>query len=174
MAKSASISARIDPDLKAQAEQIFSELELTASQAIALFYKQVILKQGIPFEVSLHQNENKNASEHRHTSTNGQTNSLDQSIVEPRPESSIAKGREHAAILKEREAYEAMHPELCKRYPDQYVAIYQGEVVDHDEDEIALLKRRRKNFRGKSVLVTQVEETPERKTLYIRSRKLIR
>ena len=39
--KSANISARIDPDIKNNAEQVFKELGLTTSQAITLFYKQV-------------------------------------------------------------------------------------------------------------------------------------
>ena len=51
MAKSAYLNARIDPDLKAQAEDVFSKIGLSSSQAITLFYKQVALHQGIPFEV---------------------------------------------------------------------------------------------------------------------------
>ena len=51
MAKTSVISARIDPELKHNAEQIFRELGLTATQAITLFYKQVELQQGIPFAV---------------------------------------------------------------------------------------------------------------------------
>lgn len=53
MLKSAVISARIDPDLKESAERIFQELGLTTTQAITLFYKQVDLQGGLPFEVKL-------------------------------------------------------------------------------------------------------------------------
>lgn len=53
MSKSAVISARIDPDLKESAERIFQELGLTTTQAITLFYKQVDLQGGLPFEVRL-------------------------------------------------------------------------------------------------------------------------
>lgn len=53
MAKTATITARIDPNLKEHAESVFKELGLTTSQAIALFYKQVELQQGLPFEVRL-------------------------------------------------------------------------------------------------------------------------
>jgi len=53
MSKTAVISARIDPNLKQDAEHIFSELGLTTSQAITLFYKQVGLTRGLPFEVKL-------------------------------------------------------------------------------------------------------------------------
>jgi DNA-damage-inducible protein J len=53
MAKTTTISARIDPDTKKQAEQVFRELGLTSSQAITLFYKQVELQQGLPFIVKI-------------------------------------------------------------------------------------------------------------------------
>ena len=53
MSKSASISARIDPKIKQQAEQIFQQLGLTASQAITLFYRQVEMRKGLPFPVEI-------------------------------------------------------------------------------------------------------------------------
>ena len=53
MAKTAVISARIDPELKQKAEQIFRELGLTASQAIVLFYRQVDLQRGLPFSIRI-------------------------------------------------------------------------------------------------------------------------
>jgi DNA-damage-inducible protein J len=53
MAKTSTISARIDPDVKKRAEQIFRELGLTSSQAITLFFKQVELQQGLPFLVKI-------------------------------------------------------------------------------------------------------------------------
>jgi len=51
MPKTATISARIDPELKREAERVFKELGLTATQAITLFYKQVELERGLPFAV---------------------------------------------------------------------------------------------------------------------------
>ena len=42
MSKAAVISTRIDPDLKNHAEQVFEELGVTASQAISMFYRQVV------------------------------------------------------------------------------------------------------------------------------------
>ena len=47
--KSSSISARIDPALKRNAEHIFRQLGLTSSQAITLFYRQVEMQRGLPF-----------------------------------------------------------------------------------------------------------------------------
>lgn len=53
MAKSANLYARIEPDLKEQAETILSALGISASNAITMFYKQVVLQKGLPFEVRL-------------------------------------------------------------------------------------------------------------------------
>jgi len=53
MTKSSVITARIDPELKQDTEQILRELGLTPSQAITLFYRQVTLHEGSPFAVNL-------------------------------------------------------------------------------------------------------------------------
>ena len=55
MAKSANLYARIEPEVKEQAELILSELGIPASNAINMFYKQIILQRGLPFEVKLPQ-----------------------------------------------------------------------------------------------------------------------
>ena len=53
MAKSANLYVRIEPDLKEQAESILTALGIPASNAITMFYKQIILQQGMPFAVKL-------------------------------------------------------------------------------------------------------------------------
>lgn len=53
MAKSANLYARIEPDVKEQAETILAALGIPASNAITMFYKQIILNNGLPFEVKL-------------------------------------------------------------------------------------------------------------------------
>lgn len=53
MAKSANLYARIEPDLKEQAETILNALGIPASNAITMFYKQIILHNGLPFEVKI-------------------------------------------------------------------------------------------------------------------------
>jgi len=50
MNKSATIRARIDPVLKKETEDIFEKLGLSTTQAITLFYQQVRLHKGLPFE----------------------------------------------------------------------------------------------------------------------------
>ncbi len=53
MPKSANLYARIEPDVKEQAESILASLGIPASSAITMFYKQIILQRGIPFPVKL-------------------------------------------------------------------------------------------------------------------------
>ncbi len=53
MRKSSTIRARVEPDLKNKAENIFRKLGLTTTQALTLFYKQVELRNGLPFDVAI-------------------------------------------------------------------------------------------------------------------------
>jgi len=43
----------VEPDLKDHAESIFRRLGLNATQAITMFYKQVELRDGLPFNVAI-------------------------------------------------------------------------------------------------------------------------
>ena len=49
MAKTGMIRVRVEPELKFQAEEVFSELGLSPTEAITLFYTQVSLHRGLPF-----------------------------------------------------------------------------------------------------------------------------
>ena len=49
MAKTEMIRVRVEPKIKSQAEEIFSELGLSPTEAITLFYTQVTLHRGLPF-----------------------------------------------------------------------------------------------------------------------------
>ena len=53
MAKTETIRARVEPELKCRAEEVFSELGLSPTEAITLFYTQVTLHRGLPFEVRI-------------------------------------------------------------------------------------------------------------------------
>ena len=53
MAKTANLYARIEPELKEEAESILTALGIPASNAINMFYKQVVLHRGLPFDVKL-------------------------------------------------------------------------------------------------------------------------
>ena len=51
MSKTAMVRARLEPHLKDHAEKIFHRLGLNATQAITMFYRQVELREGLPFDV---------------------------------------------------------------------------------------------------------------------------
>ncbi len=51
MSKTEEVRARIDPATKAAAEGVFAKLGLSPSEAVRLFYRQVELHQGFPFDL---------------------------------------------------------------------------------------------------------------------------
>ena len=53
MHKSATVNARIDPKLKSRAESILSKVGLSSAEAVRLFYTQICLERGLPFEVKI-------------------------------------------------------------------------------------------------------------------------
>lgn len=78
-----------------------------------------------------------------------------------------------ATMQREIAAYVEMHPTLVENYLGQYVAVYQGRLVDHDPDAVALHHRITAAYPGEVVLRRQVqrEATP---VLRMRSPKLER
>ena len=53
MSKTATVRARLEPKLKDRAEEVFHKLGLNPTQAITIFYRQVELRGGLPFEVAV-------------------------------------------------------------------------------------------------------------------------
>ena len=53
MQRTSSVFARIEPEIKEQAEQVLSQLGIPMSNAIGLFLRQVIMQRGIPFDMKL-------------------------------------------------------------------------------------------------------------------------
>ena len=53
MANTATVYARIDPQLKSDAEKVLSELGVTPSSVVQMLYSQIKLTRGIPFEIKL-------------------------------------------------------------------------------------------------------------------------
>jgi DNA-damage-inducible protein J len=51
--KNAVINARIESELKVDVESILKNLGLSATQAINMFYQQIKMHNGIPFEVKI-------------------------------------------------------------------------------------------------------------------------
>jgi len=56
MSKTKSIFARVDPETKEQAEKVLNKLGIPMSNAVNIFLRQVVLQNGLPFEVKLTQN----------------------------------------------------------------------------------------------------------------------
>ena len=53
MNKSTNLYVRIESDLKDRAEMILSQLGIPMSNAVSMFLKQVVLRRGMPFDVTL-------------------------------------------------------------------------------------------------------------------------
>ncbi len=53
MANTSPVYARIDTELKENAEGILARLGVTPTSMIQMLYSQIVLRQGIPFEVKL-------------------------------------------------------------------------------------------------------------------------
>jgi len=55
LARTSNIFARVEPEVKEQAELVLEQLGIPMSNAIGLFLRQVVLQRGIPFELKLPQ-----------------------------------------------------------------------------------------------------------------------
>lgn len=49
--KTTDVRSRIEPDLKDRATEVLAECGLKLSDAIRLFLRQVVVRQGLPFEI---------------------------------------------------------------------------------------------------------------------------
>ena len=53
MTKTETVRARVEPQLKKEAESVLKTLGLSPAEAIRLFYRQVTLRHGLPFAVEI-------------------------------------------------------------------------------------------------------------------------
>ena len=53
MQRTSNIFARVEPEIKEQAEQVLNQLGIPMSNAIGLFLRQIIMQRGIPFDLKL-------------------------------------------------------------------------------------------------------------------------
>lgn len=53
MARTSNVFARVEPEVKEQAEQVLEQLGIPMSNAIGMFLRQVVMQRGIPFEMKL-------------------------------------------------------------------------------------------------------------------------
>ena len=60
--KSSNVTARVEPEVKEQAEAILSSLGIPTSTAINMFYRQIVIHRGLPFAVQFPQHSLINAA----------------------------------------------------------------------------------------------------------------
>ena len=96
---------------------------------------------------------------------------LDEALP-PAKEAAIPSEADEAAITREMEAYVALHPSLKANYLGQYVAILDGQLVDHDGDPSALYQRIVARYGDRFVWLTAVEEEALT-TLVFRSPRIV-
>lgn len=57
MARTSTVFARVEPDVKERAERILNNLGLSLSNAVDIYLRQIIMQKGIPFDVRMSINE---------------------------------------------------------------------------------------------------------------------
>ena len=63
--------------------------------------------------------------------------------------------------------------ELKKSYPHQFIAMHQGEVIDHDQDVKALAHRVQKAWGKQPVLIASVDSPPPAEIQWIGGKELV-
>lgn len=53
MARTSNVFARVEPEIKEQAENVLNQLGIPMSNAVSMFLTQVVIQRGIPFEIKL-------------------------------------------------------------------------------------------------------------------------
>ncbi len=76
--KTAIINARVKPELKGDVEKILSQLGISTSQAITMFFEQIKLNRGIPFQLQLPNEETQQAMQDARDNKNLEVFSLDE------------------------------------------------------------------------------------------------
>lgn len=64
-------------------------------------------------------------------------------------------------IASEETAYQAQHPRLLTLYGGRFIAMHNGQVIDHDADELALYLRVRHQYPQLGILIKRVTTEAE-------------
>jgi hypothetical protein len=88
-------------------------------------------------------------------------------------EADMATPSDEQRMAREEAAYQTMYDELKTKYAGEYVAIFNGQLIDHDSNELALLRRLDAQYPDDIVLMRKVSAEPE-PDLRMRSPRLIR
>jgi uncharacterized protein (DUF1778 family) len=79
---------------------------------------------------------------------------------------------EDSIVAREEAAFKRLHPMLREKYLGQYVAIYQGKMIDHDPDQVALFLRTKERYPDEFIWIAPVGEKPE-ETYVLRSPRFV-
>ena len=53
MAKTETLRLRMEPELKAEGESILSAIGLNTTDAVTMFFKQIVMQKGLPFSAKI-------------------------------------------------------------------------------------------------------------------------
>ena len=65
------------------------------------------------------------------------------------------------AIRQETAVFRAMHSQLLQTHIGEYVAIFQGKMIDSDFDQLLLYQRIFKKYANKPILIKKVTASPD-------------
>jgi metal-responsive CopG/Arc/MetJ family transcriptional regulator len=65
-------------------------------------------------------------------------------------------------IDQESTLYRQQHSHLVATYLGQYIAMHEGKVIDSDQNFAKLQQRVRQHYKHTAVMITRVEEQPDR------------
>ncbi len=82
-----SINVRVDDDLKEKSREVFDKLGLDLSTGIKMYLNQVVIRQGIPFDITLEKSDIESALEDIETGRIETFNSVDELLEELEDES---------------------------------------------------------------------------------------
>jgi hypothetical protein len=86
-------------------------------------------------------------------------------VVEKALRAYIAQHRREK-IRGETEAFERQHEKLLSQFPGQYVAVHEGQVIDHDSNLRTLHLRVFDSLRHTPVLLIKVTPKPDRELVF--------
>lgn len=81
-------------------------------------------------------------------------------------------GLDEQTVWREERAFQSLHPTLMQQYPGQYVAVQNGQLVDHDMDQVALYRRCRQTYADRFVLIARIQRSVE-ETYTFRSPRML-
>lgn len=86
---------------------------------------------------------------------------VDPSVLADEVIRAYLRAEAHRILEEEDKAFKRLHPELVQSIFGEYAAIHDGELVDHDVDQVALFLRVEERFGGLPVFIRRVKSEPE-------------